>query len=189
MLLKKPAIVFVTTNKGKAAEVRRIMRKTRVSVKPLELVEKKHLTHEELARAKAKDAFRKLGIPVVVEDTGLFVEGFKNYPGLRSRNVVENLGMGGFAKKCGGRKAFFRTIAAYCDGRRVMLFKGVCRGEIAEKPSRKSIAHLPYLRVFIPNGFSKPVAGFSKRELEDFLHNWNHRSIAFKKLEIWLWGK
>ena len=179
------SIVFVTTNKGKAREVKKIIEKIEVKIVGLELREKKHLSHEKLVQAKAKHAFELVGKPVVVEDTGIFVEGFKDYPGLRSREVFEKIGFRGFLEKCGGRKAFFRTIAGFYDGKRMVLFKGICKGRIGRKVEGRKIEGLPFLNVFIPNGFSKPVAAFSKKDLEKFLFKTNHRAKAFKKFEKW----
>ncbi|HIH20002.1 TPA: hypothetical protein HA244_01920 [Candidatus Micrarchaeota archaeon] len=178
-------IIFVTSNKGKTQEVKKILKGLRVSVKPIDLREAKHFTHEQLVRKKAKDAFKIVGKPVVIEDTGLFVEGFKNYPGLRSREVIEKIGLKKFARKCGGHRAFFRTIAAYCDGNRLVLFKGICQGKIAKAVFQRKIPHLPFLGVFVPKGESKPVAAFSKKELEKFLVETNHRAKAFRKFEKW----
>ncbi|HLC38157.1 MAG TPA: non-canonical purine NTP pyrophosphatase, partial [Candidatus Norongarragalinales archaeon] len=78
-------VLFATSNRGKAKEVKRIMKKLNVKIIPLDLHEDKTLSHEQLVVRKAWDAFEKTGKPVVVEDTGLFVEGFKGYPGLNSK--------------------------------------------------------------------------------------------------------
>ena len=175
-------MIFVTTNKGKAREVKAILKGFRVVVKSVELHEAKHLTHEELVKRKVRDAFEAVGKPVFVEDTGLFVEGFKDYPGLRSREVYEKLGLDGFVRKCGGRKAFFRTIVGYCDGKRVVIAgKAVCRGRIAERVEKRAFGGLPYLRVFIPEGYDVPVAAFAKKDFDLFFTKLNHRAKAFRQ--------
>lgn len=179
----------MTSNKGKAREVKGILRKSRIRVKivSLDLKEAKHLSHKQLAVRKARDAFARVGKPVIIEDTGLFVEGFKGYPGLKSREVYEKLGLEGFVRKCGGRKAFFRTVIGYCDGKRsFVMATGECRGKIALSVEKRRFAGLPYLRVFIPAGFSKPVAAFSKRDFNAFFTRLNHRAKAFLKLEKWV---
>ena len=180
------SVLFVTTNEGKVSEVRKILKKLHIKVRRVELREEKHLTHPQLVRLKALHAFEVLRKPVVVEDTCLFIDGFKDYPGLRSKEVFNKIGLKGFVSKCGGRKAFFRTIAAYCDGRRVFLFTGVCKGRISKTIAGQSIVGLPFLRIFIPLGFDKPVAAFSKKDLKKFLFEENHRAKAFKKLEKWI---
>ena len=180
-------IIFVTTNKGKAREVKAILKGFRVVVKRVELHEAKYLPHEQLVKRKARDAFKAVGKPVFVEDTGLFVQGFGGYPGLRSREVYEKLGLEGFVKKCGGRNAFFRTVVGYCDGKRVAIVgKAVCRGRIAKSVEKRAFGGLPYLRVFIPDGYSVPVAAFSKKDFDLFFTKLNHRAKAFRKLAAWL---
>ena len=63
-------IVFVTSNKGKAWEVKKILKRLTVKVKPIDLDEAKHLSHENLVRKKARDAFKAIRKPVVVESYG-----------------------------------------------------------------------------------------------------------------------
>ena len=93
-------VLFATSNRGKAKEVKRIMKKLNVKIIPLDLHEDKTLSHEQLVVRKAWDAFEKTGKPVVVEDTGLFVEGFKGYPGLNSK-------FGRFLKEMRRKESFF----------------------------------------------------------------------------------
>jgi XTP/dITP diphosphohydrolase len=185
-VVRLKTLLFVTSNKGKANEVKRIVKKLKVKVVALDLPEDKTLPHEKLVVKKARDAFTKIGKPVVVEDTGLFVQGFADYPGLKSRDVLLEEGLQGFLKKCAGKKAFFRCVVGYCDGKNVRLFKGVCRGKIGRKISSKSVSFLPYLSVFIPAGFSKSVSEFSKEDLASKWTAANHRAKAFKKLEFFL---
>ncbi|MEM4254865.1 MAG: non-canonical purine NTP pyrophosphatase [Candidatus Norongarragalinales archaeon] len=185
-------IIFVTTNKGKADEVCKIMRGFKVSVKSLSLREDYSLPHEKLVTAKARHAFELLGKPLVVEDTILLVDGFKGYPGLKTKDEYQRLGLEGFLKKCGGRNAVFRTLAAFFDGRAVKLFEGNCEGRISKAPGvvRAGVnPHLPFLRVFIPDGFEVPVSEFSKKNFEKFMFERNHRAKAFKKLAKWLSAK
>lgn len=183
-------IFFVTTNKGKAREVKAILKGFRVVVKSVELHEAKHLTHEQLVKRKARDAFKAVGKPVFVEDTGLFVEGFKEYPGLRSREVYEKLGLEGFVKKCGGRKAFFRTVVGYCNGKKTVIAgKAICRGRISKRVEKKAFGGLPYLRVFIPEGHGVPVAAFGKKDFDLFFTKLNHRAKAFRKAADLIFNK
>lgn len=181
-------IVFVTSNKGKAREAHRILEGFSVEVKNIDLPEAKHLTPEKLVELKAKDAFALVKRPVVVDDTGLFVKGFKDYPGLHSKDVLNEIGLKGFVKKCAGKKAYFSCLVGYCDGRKAQLFKGVCQGKISSEIARSRIPSLPYLSVFIPDGFDKPVSEFSKRELEEEWFEKNHRQKAFSKLKVFLGG-
>jgi len=180
-------VFFVTTNKGKAREVKKILKgRVKIVVKPIELHEDHSLSHEQIAVSKAKQAFERLRKPVVVDDTGFFVRGFKDFPGVKSKQVFQKLGLAGFMRKCGGRKAFALTIAAYYDGKKMRLFKGVSKYTISKTASKKRLIEgFPYLSCAIPQGSTKRVADFSKSEMEAFLVRQNHRARAFNKFAKW----
>ncbi len=175
----------MTTNKGKAKEVRKILKGFRVAVKAIELPEDHFLSQEKIAAAKARAAFEIVGKPVVVDDTGFFVDGFKNFPGVRSKAVFKKLGLKGFIKKCGGRKAYALTIAAFFDGKKLILFKGVSRGRISKASSKRLIEGLPYLSCFIPEGSKEIVVNLPEKKIHEFLVEENHRAKAFKKFGKW----
>ncbi len=178
-------MVFVTSNRGKAREVRKIVKKIRLIVKPLLLNEDYSLSHEKLAVGKAKHAFAILQKPVIVEDTILLVSGFKDYPGLKTKEVYQELGLEGFVKKCGGRNASFTTIAVYYDGKKARVFKGVCRGRISKHVGKETIGGLPFLRVFILPKHRQVISEIPKKEFDEFFSKNNHRAEAFGKFEKW----
>ena len=47
---------------------------------------------EKIAIANAVDAYRKCGLPIVVEDAGLFIESLKGFPGPYSSYVYSTIG-------------------------------------------------------------------------------------------------
>lgn len=182
-------MVFVTSNRGKAREVRKIVKKIRLVVKPLSLDEDYSLSHEKLAIGKAKHAFAILQKPVVVEDTILQVSGFRDYPGLKTKEVYQELGLEGFVKKCCGRNASFTTIAVYYDGKKARVFIGTSRGKISNYVGRETIRGLPFLRVFVLPRDKLVVSELPEKEFDKYFLEVNHRAKAFRKFEKWLMGK
>lgn len=178
-------IVFVTTNKGKAGEVKKILKGLRVIITPFELPEDHSLSQEKIAGSKARAAFKLVKKPIIVDDTGFYVRGFKNFPGVKSKEVFKKIGLEGFMKKCGGRKAYALTVAAYYDGKKMHLFKGTCKGNIPKAASEKMNPNLPYWSCFVPLGSKLVVADFSRKDVHNFLSKESHRAKAFKKFKKW----
>ncbi len=73
-------LLFVTGNAGKAREVAAILG-TAVERLDLELPEIQALDVAEVVRHKAATAFARAGRPVVVEDTGLYLDALGGLPG------------------------------------------------------------------------------------------------------------
>lgn len=130
-------IVFVTRNKGKFQEARDIL-----AEKGITLVQNRdgypELQEDELepiAAFGARWAADKLGMPVMVDDSGLFIKAFKGFPGPYSAFVEKSLGNPRILKlmenEC-DRSAEFRSVIAFCKpGEQAMTFTGVVEGNIA----------------------------------------------------------
>jgi len=113
-------LYFVSTNKHKFNEINTILAKHNIKLRweKLELKEHESLTLEEIAIEKAKQAFAKLKKPLIVEDTGIFFEGFTNFPGAKAKRIYERLGFKGLldlaSKK--SKEAYFKTAICFTDG-------------------------------------------------------------------------
>ena len=110
---------YVTTNEGKVREAREYLE----DVEPLDhdYTEVQADDLETVAAHGAREAFRAAGgaDPVIVDDAGLFIEGFDGFPGPYSAYVEDTLGIelvGRVAREAGATDAAFRCVIAYCDG-------------------------------------------------------------------------
>lgn len=75
-------LTFVTGNKHKLEEVESLLGdKFTISGKELDLLEIQSLNIEEVSINKAKSAFEKIQKPLIVEDTGLFINCLNGFPG------------------------------------------------------------------------------------------------------------
>lgn len=96
-------IAFVTGNRGKLEEVRRIWAAApggppvELEAVELDLPEIQSLDLVEVVRAKAREAHRRLGRPVVVDETGLDIEAFGGFPGPLVKWMLEAMGPEGMA--------------------------------------------------------------------------------------------
>lgn len=132
-------IGFVTGNEGKVEEAREYLASVGEDVVQVafEYTEVQSDDLAEIASYGAREAFEELGgdQPVVVDDTGLFIDAFDGFPGPYSAYVEDTLGIERVWQLCEGektRRAYFRTILAYADGESVETFDGSVRGRIVE---------------------------------------------------------
>ena len=131
-------ITVVTGNKNKAAEVAAFFHGiTEVSHISFECIEPQSEDIAEIARAKAEQAYAALKIPLIVDDTGFFIEALSGFPGPYAAYVQDTLGNAGILHLMEGVKdrcAYFATSIAYVDETGIRTFEGRVEGEITDAP-------------------------------------------------------
>lgn len=131
-------ITVVTGNKGKAAEVAAFFAGiAEVTHTPFEAVEPQADSVAEIARAKAEQAYAALNVPLIVDDTGLFIEALAGFPGPYAAYVQDTAGNDGILRMMAGvldRRAYFATAVAYADENGIRVFEGRVDGEITDAP-------------------------------------------------------
>lgn len=178
-------ISFVTTNQGKFEEVEYLMKKYGIEVDwvKMKYEEDNDDTIEETAKKAATKIANELNIPVVLEDTGLFFEAYKGFPGPSPKFVFKTLGYKGILKLLDGedRGAYFQTFAAYCEpNSEPVLFSGEMKGQISSEIMNidKDLDFMPYDRIFIPEGETMTISDMTL----DQKNKLSQRSKAFEKL-------
>ena len=83
-------LYFVTENKGKFEMIKRVLQHygTDLQQKAIELQEPDSDNLKEVALSKARQAFEKVRQPLIVEDTGFFLEAYKGFPGQHSKSTA-----------------------------------------------------------------------------------------------------
>ena len=129
---------MVTGNPNKAAEVAAFfegaLEVTHVS---LDLPEHRSDDVGEIARGKAEFAYRELQTPLIVDDTGFFIDALNGFPGPYAAYVLHAIGNAGILKLMEGRadrSARFTTAIAYTDERGTRVFTGTINGCITDCP-------------------------------------------------------
>jgi non-canonical purine NTP pyrophosphatase (RdgB/HAM1 family) len=129
-------IAFVTGNTGKVHEAERILG---VSLKQvtLDLEEIQEIAVEPVVRKKALQAYAVLREPVLVEDTGFYIQAWNGLPGALIKWFLKALGTEGICRLMQGEKN--RTVTAvtsfgYYDGSRYHGFTGEVVGVIPQTP-------------------------------------------------------
>ncbi len=176
-------IAFATSNADKLREVRAIFRRYGVSVlwDRRRLPEPQADSLREVVRAKlAAVPSRALpGVPVLVEDSGIFLSGLRGFPGVYSRFVYDSIGLGGVLRLLEGqeRTASFRTAAGIRIGRTEWITEGRVEGTIASAP--RGTAGFGYDPIFVPRGGRRTFGELSSEEKERFSHRGRAiRSVA-----------
>ena len=89
----------------------------------------------EIARGKAGYAYGQLKTPLIVDDTGFFIDALNGFPGPYAAYVQNTIGNSGVLKLmegCEDRSARFVTAIAFADAGGVRVFKGTIEGRVAQ---------------------------------------------------------
>lgn len=174
-------VYFLSSNKNKIKEVKEILLDVNIKVKPINLKinEIQSLDMTEIVRDKALKAFKKIGRPVLVEQTGLLIKNFGNLPGGLTQIFWDSLEKEKFCEifsKNGYQEVIAKTILGFCDGKKIEIFEGEIEGNISSSPYGDET--FQWDCVFIPKGCTETFAqlGTIKNEI-------SMRRIALDKLK------
>jgi len=187
MSLKGKVAFFVTTNFHKFSEARHVLAEHGVAAAMLRIaaIEIQDDNLEEIAKASVRDAVEKSGLPVLVEDAGLFIDALKGFPGPYSSYVYRTLGTRGVLKLMEGankRKAYFYSVVAFYSPERASpkCFHGKVEGSISLK--ERGNQGFGFDPIFEPKGgVSKTFAEMTTTKKNKL----SHRAQALQKFAVW----
>ena len=110
---------YVTTNPGKVREAVDYLGTDDVQQFDFDYTEIQAPELGPIAAHGAREAYRHVGEPVLVDDAGLFVDALDGFPGPYSSYVEDTVGVERVWKLGEleeNRRAEFRCVLAYCDG-------------------------------------------------------------------------
>lgn len=171
-------ITLISGNAGKVAEISRLLG-IEVHSQKIPLPELQATDVREVARAKAQAAYDQLKRPVLVDDTGLYIDAWGELPGALIAWFLNNVGCEGVLKMLEGwddRSAHVVTALGYCDDRGVQIFDGELEGTIA--PEVRGENGFGYDPIFIPKGMDKTFAELSSEQKDAI----SMRALATAKL-------
>ena len=196
-------VLFATSNKNKVSEANEAGRKYGIVFTQIHVLyqEIRSDSVAEVAKAGAEYVYSEIQKPVIVEDSGIFINALNDFPGAYSRFVFEKLGNDGILKLLAGvedREARFVSAVGYIgpaenkiksfvshsgiSNTQTMIFEGVVEGKITtEKLGARGFGYDP---IFKPKGYVKTFAEDVKMK-----NTISHRKIAFEKLCEWLKNK
>lgn len=180
-------VAFATSNPHKLKEANTVGESYGVSFRQIG-IDYPEIRADEVttvAEEGARYCFEKTGQPVVVDDTGLYIEALNGFPGAYSAYVFSKIGCKGILRlliNSPERRAYFVSAVGYCDTNGVKVFKGVVSGSITEDINGPEI--FGYDPIFVPEGSAKTFA-------ED-LNNKDqvsHRRKSFEQFCRWITSK
>ncbi len=157
---------FLSRNEHKIAEASTILKSVGVELIPV------HLPIDELqsddvrsiVRNKTLRAFHRLGHPVFVEQTCLFLKDLNGFPGGLTQVFWDTLQKERVAQFFGGGSVIAKTQIGYCNGQQILHFEGGIEGTIAREP--RGDDRFQWDCVFIPEGHDKTFAEMGERKNE-----------------------
>ncbi|PIS05540.1 MAG: non-canonical purine NTP pyrophosphatase [Candidatus Buchananbacteria bacterium CG10_big_fil_rev_8_21_14_0_10_42_9] len=182
-------ILFVTTSRHKVKEANEIAKEFGLKLiqHDFDYPENQDKTIEEIVSQAARQMADKLNQLVVVEDAGLFLEAYENFPGPLSKFVFNTIGNEGIFKLLEGkdRGAYFKAVYGYCQPRQEpKLFTGISRGQITTQAKALEVDDMPWDYIFIPAGYEKVTSEIMNQK-KDF----SARAKAVKKLAEYINSK
>ena len=185
------SLVLATRNKGKAAEIKALLKDFPVDIKdmddfgPIPVVEEDGKDFDENAYKKASFTSRVLGLPALADDSGLVVGALGGAPGVYSaRYAGENATDG---QKCSrllhemkgktDRKAAFECVISIAVPTGAALtYEARCEGEITESPAGEN--GFGYDPIFFFPPLKKTFAQLTREEKNRV----SHRGKALREL-------
>ncbi|MBL4587856.1 hypothetical protein JKY79_00770 [Candidatus Babeliales bacterium] len=123
--------------------------------------------------------------PVLVDDSGLFINRYKGFPGTMTRYAMHSLGLEGVMRLINNQEPanIVVTLAfAYKVGK-VETFQGICKGHLIKIETIPTEYYLPYSDFFIPEGHSLPYTQIRGTPAEKLF---SPRYKALTNFFIWL---
>lgn len=186
-------IIFASGNEGKVQEVKDIFKDTHYKIISLtelddvpEIIEDGK-TFEENARIKAETIFKKFGMPVMSDDSGLEVDQLFGAPGVFSARYAgaecsyednNRKLIAALLEKAPPHKARFVCCAYYIDDELSFHVTGEMKGEITKEP--RGTNGFGYDPIFKPEGYEETLAELKLDEKNSI----SHRARAFSKLKL-----
>ncbi len=176
--------IFVTSNKNKLLEVSKRIGRT-LDFRTLDIDEIQEVDVEKVAKDKAHRAYEALKVPLIVEDTGLYVNALNGFPGALCKWLEARVGNEGLCRLLDSyddRSVVAETCICFYNGKDLRVFKGRAAGRIADRPSGGG--GFGWDPIFVPEGYDRTFAELGA-EVKQRL---SHRARAAAKLKDYLDG-
>ncbi len=175
-------VLFATGNPGKLKEVQAKFAPMGFEVEQLvdEYPEIQADTLEEVVHSGLKWLFDRHKTPIIIDDSGLFIEALGGFPGVYSAYVFKTLGCDGILKQMvniENRKAEFQCCAGYVDANgQIITIMGKSHGNLIHE--MRGSGGFGYDPIFVPDEHAQT---FAELDIES-KNQISHRGRAFEAL-------
>jgi len=159
----------------------------------LDIIEPREETPDDIVVEKALQAIKILKKPLVVEDSGIFIESLNGFPKTFIHFVESTIGINNLLKMMEGvknRKAEFRQSLAYIKPgmKKPIVFSYIDGGyTLADKAWIPKYEYTgEFDRILIPPGENKPLCMFSKEWRAKRDVDANQETIHYRQLADYL---
>lgn len=177
-------IEFCTGNKSKLKEANDFIQSKQKEIimcsNKIEFTEIQSISQQEILLDKMKQAVSKTTGPFIIDETGIYFNGYNNYPGTLTKYVVKSLGIDGIKKLISDsdNKAYFKTTILYSeDKKEYKFFEGILKGKIVIDENKIDNNDFPFSSIFIPDGYNDYLIN-----INDDVNFIDHRKQALDKL-------
>ncbi len=122
--------------------------------------------------------------PIIVEESGLFIEFYSGFPGPYSSYTLRKIGLDGVLKLMEGvenRRAHYKSVIALRHGCEIRLFQGLVWGRISKES--RGTGGFGYDPIFVPEEGDGRTFGEMTIDEKNSI---SHRARAFRMLGAWL---
>ena len=189
-------ICFVTGNKSKVLHAKVALEEFSIDVtsQKLEMIEPREEEPEMVAIEKAIQAFEQIKMPLIVEDSGIFITALNGFPKTFVHFVESTIGIKNILKMMEGikdRSVEFRQSLAYIGPNmdKPIVFSYIDGGyRLADKIWEEKYESLfgEFDKILIPQNETKPLCTFSKEWRAKRDTESNKGNIHYHQLAHWL---
>jgi XTP/dITP diphosphohydrolase len=187
--LPSKVVFFATGNIHKFNEVRSILSPLGFAVAMLRMKgdEIQSDSIEDIAKTAVRNAFKQTGLPIFVEDAGLFITALEGFPGPYAAYVFKTIHNKGILKLMNDvvdRQAEFQSVISYLDSKmsQPQCFFGESKGKITKtERTEQGKSGFGFDPIFLPDESCKTFAEMTVDEKNGY----SHRAMAIKKFAKW----
>lgn len=173
-------ILFITRQLEKLKRVQTRMDKADLGVSleraDYPAAENQSLSLKDMALGRARGAYKRYRKPILVEENGFYIDELQGFPGPFVHYVMSTLGLNGILSALQNhenRSARFVSVVVFVDQageEHVIIDDQSSKGKISQIPAEKN-EQLPsdLWRIFMPDGYDKPVATMTPSELSEYM--------------------
>ncbi|MCL5436753.1 MAG: hypothetical protein M1549_02675 [Candidatus Dependentiae bacterium] len=184
----KREIFYATGNRGKFEDLHTFLKHSAPEITLLqfaeELPELQSTDQRFVAIEKAKEAWRRLHRPVLIDDAGIYFERYDDFPGVFTKYFYRGVGFAGIQRLVPvGDPVYYQLhlVYAYGDSEHA-VFVGRCDGTLVYPSEFPLNPPLPFDTLFVPRGETRT---FAELRALGILEPYDHRVAACKDFLRW----
>ena len=177
-------LIYATTNKHKLAGAKQALAGTNINlitpdgVLP-DVPEIQSDDQQAVSVDKALKYYDLLKSPLVVMDSGMFINELGGFPGVYTKYALDTIGINRIIQLLGGAaRAYTQRTITYFDGNKPQIFTLKLHGALLKEPRGNNGRN--YDKYFLPDGKNKTLAEMTDDEKVELT------AEVWKKLAAWL---